>query len=90
MNDNQIRFDDGAAHERMMGVWSRLAGEDFLNWLTPAPGQRWIDNWQRGLHRTAGATLRAGGILGVDPSEELIAYFDPSRKCPAWTPPEAK
>ena len=43
MNDNQIRFDDGAAHERMMGVWSRLASEDFLNWLTPAPGQRWID-----------------------------------------------
>jgi hypothetical protein len=31
MADQPIRFGDGAAYERMMGVWSRLAGEIFLD-----------------------------------------------------------
>jgi SAM-dependent methyltransferase len=26
----------------MMGVWSRLAGEVFLEWLSPPPSLRWI------------------------------------------------
>ena len=43
MSEHQIRFGDGAAHERMMGTWSRLAGGIFLDWLTPPPGLRWID-----------------------------------------------
>src|SRR3954453_23307859 len=43
MTKPQIRFDDGAGYERMMGKWSRLAGEVFLEWLKPAPGLRWID-----------------------------------------------
>jgi hypothetical protein len=38
MADQPIRFDDGAAYKRMMGVWSRLAGEIFLDWLAPGPG----------------------------------------------------
>ena len=38
-----IRFDDGAAYERMVGTWSRLAGETFLAWLEPQPGLQWID-----------------------------------------------
>ena len=29
----QIRFNDGAGYERMMGIWSRSAGEIFLDWL---------------------------------------------------------
>ena len=32
----QIRYDDGAAYERMMGAWSRIAGEIFLDWLGAA------------------------------------------------------
>jgi hypothetical protein len=40
---DQIRFDDGAAYERYMGEWSRLAGETFLDWLAPASGLRWLD-----------------------------------------------
>ena len=39
----QIRFDDGASYERMMGTWSRLAGDIFLDWLAPRPGSRWVD-----------------------------------------------
>src|SRR5579864_3080725 len=36
-------FLDGASYERMMGVWSRLAGDIFLDWLAPRAGLRWID-----------------------------------------------
>ena len=31
----EIRFDDGAAYEQMMGIWSRIAGNVFLDWLAP-------------------------------------------------------
>lgn len=37
------RFDDGAAYERMMGRWSRVVGEQFLDWLALGPGLRWLD-----------------------------------------------
>jgi hypothetical protein len=30
-----IRFSVGATYERMMGRWSQLAGERFLDWLVP-------------------------------------------------------
>lgn len=30
MAEQSIRFDDGAAYERVMGRWSRLAGDVFL------------------------------------------------------------
>src|SRR3954447_22220417 len=43
MNEPILRFDDGAAYEQMMGIWSRFAGEIFLDWLAPPPGLRWID-----------------------------------------------
>ena len=43
MAEQQIRFDDGDAYERSMGVWSRLAGEVFLDWLAPSPALRWAD-----------------------------------------------
>jgi ubiquinone/menaquinone biosynthesis C-methylase UbiE len=43
MAETQIRFDDGAAYERMMGNWSRRVGEVFLDWLAPNPGLRWVD-----------------------------------------------
>ncbi len=43
MSQQPIRFDDGAAYERGMGVWSQIAGMEFLDWLAPAPGLRWVD-----------------------------------------------
>jgi hypothetical protein len=35
MPEQQIRYDDGASYERMMGVWSRLVGDIFIDWLVP-------------------------------------------------------
>jgi ubiquinone/menaquinone biosynthesis C-methylase UbiE len=76
MSDNQIRFDDGAAYERMMGVWSRLAGEVFLDWISPPPGQSWIDI---GCGNGAFTELLArrgapAAILGVDPSAGQLGF----------------
>ena len=36
-------FDDSAAYERVMGRWSRAAGEVFIDWLAPPAGPRWHD-----------------------------------------------
>ena len=76
MSENQIRFEDGGAYERMMGVWSRLVGEEFLAWLAPRPGQRWIDV---GCGNGAFSELLVercapSHILGVDPSEGQLSY----------------
>lgn len=72
----QIRFDDGAAYERYMGLWSRLAGETFLDWLAPKPGLRWLDVGcgngaftEMLIERCAPASVH-----GIDPSEAQLAY----------------
>lgn len=36
-------FIDAAAYERLMGRWSRAAGEQFLDWLSLPQGLRWLD-----------------------------------------------
>jgi ubiquinone/menaquinone biosynthesis C-methylase UbiE len=76
MAEPQIRFDDGAGYERMMGKWSRLAGEVFLDWLKPPSGLRWIDI---GCGNGAFTELLAercapAEIQGVDPSESQLAF----------------
>jgi len=43
MADKIVRFNDGAAYERMMGIWSRHIGEDFLDWLNLPTGLKCVD-----------------------------------------------
>jgi ubiquinone/menaquinone biosynthesis C-methylase UbiE len=76
MADQPIRFDDGAAYERMMGVWSGLAGEIFLDWLAPRPGLRWIDvGCGNGAFTELVVAKNAPAeIKGVDPSDGQLAY----------------
>ena len=76
MTDPQIRFDDGAAYERYMGVWSRLAGEIFLDWLAPEPGLRWLDVGCGNGAFTERLVERCAPVSvdGVDPSEEQLAF----------------
>ena len=76
MAEQQIRFDDGAAYERMMGMWSRLAGETFLDWLAPRSGLRWIDV---GCGNGAFTELLVerctpAEVQGIDPSEGQLAF----------------
>ena len=76
MTQQPIRFDDGAAYERMMGAWSQLVGQVFLDWLSPATGQRWIDVGcgngaftEQLIQRCAPAEAQ-----GIDPSEAQLAF----------------
>jgi ubiquinone/menaquinone biosynthesis C-methylase UbiE len=72
----QIRFDDGAAYERMMGAWSKLAGEIFLDWLTPRPGLKWVDvGCGNGAFTELIVARNAPAeVQGVDPSDGQLAY----------------
>lgn len=76
MTQPPIRFDDGAAYERLMGIWSQKVGKIFLDWLAPAAGQRWIDvGCGNGaftellIERCAPSEIR-----GIDPSEGQLAF----------------
>jgi SAM-dependent methyltransferase len=76
MESPQIRFNDGSAYERYMGIWSRLAGEVFLDWVAPAKGLRWLDVGcgngaftEMLIERCAPASVE-----GIDPSGEQIAF----------------
>jgi ubiquinone/menaquinone biosynthesis C-methylase UbiE len=76
MAEDQIRFDDGAAYERMMGVWTRFAGDVFLDWLEPRPGLRWIDIGC-GTGAFSELLIERGApaeVQGVDPSEGQLAF----------------
>jgi SAM-dependent methyltransferase len=72
----QIRFDDGAAYERMMGIWSRLAGDIFLDWLAPPAGLRWIDVGCGNGAFTELVVERCAPaeVQGIDPSDGQLAY----------------
>jgi SAM-dependent methyltransferase len=71
-----IRFEDGAAYERGMGGWSRIAGEIFLDWLGPRTGLRWVDVGcgtgaftELVMQRCAPAAVH-----GIDPSDAQLAF----------------
>jgi SAM-dependent methyltransferase len=76
MAERQIRFEDGAAYERMMGTWSRLAGEIFLDWLKPRAGLRWIDvDCGNGAFTELIVARGAPAeVQGIDPSDSQLAY----------------
>jgi SAM-dependent methyltransferase len=76
MSEPQIHFNDAGAYDQFMGVWSRLAGAVFLDWLAPARGLGWVDV---GCGSGAFTELVAGRcapsrIEGIDPSEAQLAF----------------
>ena len=76
MVEQKIRFDDGAAYEQMMGIWSRFAGEVFLDWLAPPSGLRWIDIGCGTGAFTELLVERCAPVevQGIDPSEGQLAF----------------
>ena len=76
MAEQPFRYDDGAAYERMMGTWSRLAGEIFLDWLAPRPGLRWVDVGCGNGAFTEVLVERCAPaeVQGIDPSEGQLAF----------------
>ena len=76
MTEQTIRFDDGAGYEQMMGKWSRLAGDVFLDWLQAPAGKHWVDI---GCGNGAFTELliercAPSAVSGIDPSEGQLAY----------------
>ena len=76
MVQSQIRYDDGAAYEQMMGAWSRSVGEIFLDWLAPSPGLRWIDVGCGSGAFTELLVERCAPaeVQGIDPSEAQLFF----------------
>src|SRR5215203_5139702 len=76
MDAPKIRFDDGAAYEEFMGKWSRLAGAEFLRWLAPQSGWRWLDVGCGNGAFTEMLVDRCAPVSvdGIDPSEAQLAY----------------
>ncbi len=76
MSSQPIRFDNAAAYEQYMGVWSQRVGERFLDWLAPRQGLGWLDV---GCGNGAFTELLANrcapsAIEGIDPSEAQLAF----------------
>lgn len=72
----EIRYNDGAAYERSMGKWSQLAGAEFLEWLAPDGGLRWLDV---GCGNGAFTELIAErcsptAVTGIDPSPAQLEF----------------
>ena len=69
-------FSDGAAYERQMGRWSRLAAKSFLDWLALPKGIRCLDVGcgNGAFTETLIARCAPAAVMGLDPSEGQIAY----------------
>lgn len=76
MAEPQILFNDGAAYENMMGIWSRTAGDVFLDWLAPTKGLKWVDVGCGNGAFTENIVDRCQPVSvdGIDPSEGQLAF----------------
>ena len=76
MSASPITFSDGKAYELLMGRWSRIAGEQFIDWLGAPTGLRWIDVGCGNGAFTEVLIARAApaAVTGIDPSDGQIAY----------------
>jgi SAM-dependent methyltransferase len=66
----------GDAYEPYVGRWSRLVAREFLAWLAPVPGGRWVDaGCGTGALAETIIEMAAPALLhGVDPSLAYIKY----------------
>jgi ubiquinone/menaquinone biosynthesis C-methylase UbiE len=76
MEQPAIRFSDGASYEAMMGGWSRLVGEAFLDWISPSSDLEWIDIGCGSGAFTSLVVERCSpkSVLGIDPSAAQLDY----------------
>ena len=65
----------GEAYERYVGRWSRLVAADFLAWLEPAPGWRWLDVGcgTGALSATILRRAQPASVTGLDSSEGFLS-----------------
>jgi ubiquinone/menaquinone biosynthesis C-methylase UbiE len=76
MREADRLFTDGEAYERLMGRWSRLVGEAFLDWLNVPQGLRWLDVGCGNGAFTEELIARCtpATTMAIDPSDDQLAY----------------
>jgi SAM-dependent methyltransferase len=76
MNESPNLFADGKAYERLMGRWSKLAGEKFLDWLDAPKNLKWLDVGcgNGAFTEVLIARYSPAAVIGVDPSEGQLAF----------------
>ena len=70
-------FDDGAAYELMIGRWSALVAQPFLDWLDLPHGlSSWLDDGCGDGSFTQALVLhqRPASVVGVDPSPSQLSF----------------
>ena len=76
MAEERLTFTDGEAYERVIGRWSRIVAQSFLEWLAKPPGLRWLDvGCGSGAFAEEVLTdSHPSAVFGVDPSEEQLRF----------------
>jgi len=69
-------FSDGKAYERLMGRWSRVIGEQFVDWIAAPRGSRWADVGcgNGAFTQTLIERCAPSAVSALDPSEGQITY----------------
>ncbi len=69
-------FESAKAYELYVGRWSRRAARDFLQWLQPPPGLRWLDVGcgTGAFTATLLATVEPASVVGIDPSPQFVKH----------------
>jgi SAM-dependent methyltransferase len=69
-----VAFDGADHYERLMGAWSRAAGDAFLSWWAPARGAHWLDVGcgTGAFTRLVSTRCAPNSLAGVDPAPAQI------------------
>jgi SAM-dependent methyltransferase len=69
-------WSSGDLYEPYIGRWSRLVGREFIEWITPEAGRRWLEVGC-GTGALSGVVLSAtmpASVIGVDPAGGYVDY----------------
>ena len=73
---NSINFDNADIYENFMGVWSKLLGSQFIDWLAPSKEQTWVDIGCGNGAFTSQIIEKCAPtkLCGIDPSKAQIEF----------------
>ena len=76
MGQTEKIFTDGEAYERLMGRWSRVVSEAFLDWLNAPKNLRWLDVGCGNGAFTEELIARCApaAVTTIDPSDDQLDY----------------